>query len=152
MHDEKHDDDNDELDVERFVFPDGSEHDLIVFDPGEDEDEGGDAVAGEPATPPALVPHDVHVCPLCRSRLVHPIEWQRTGAAVWRITLRCPNCETQRTVHLSREEVERFNRTLYEGTEKLARQADQLTRRNFQEESDKFVVALDTDLILPMDF
>ena len=151
MYDEQHDEDDD-LDVERFVFPDGSEHDLVVFGPPGDEDEDGGAVAGGPATDPAATPHDVHVCPLCHSRLVHPIEWQRTGAAVWRITLRCPNCETERTVHLSREEVERFNRTLYEGTEKLARQADQLSRRNFQEESDKFVIALDTDLILPMDF
>ena len=83
---------------------------------------------------------------------MHPTDWQRTGPTVWRITLRCPNCETTRTVQLSREEVEHYNRVLYEGTEKLARQAEQLTRRHFQEESDKFVAALEADLILPMDF
>jgi len=83
---------------------------------------------------------------------VHPTEWQRVGVASWRITLRCPNCETMRTVTLSREEVELLNRALYVGTEYLARQADQLVRRHFEEETAKFVAALDADLILPIDF
>jgi hypothetical protein len=134
----------DEFDVERFVFPDGTERDMIVFDQGEPGTEG------TPDTTPAA--HEVHVCPVCRSPLVHPTDWQRIGPASWRITLRCPNCETQRTVQLSRDEVEHFNRVLYEGTERLARQADQIARRHFQEESDKFVAALDADLILPIDF
>ena len=41
---------------------------------------------------------------------------------------------------------------LYEGTERLAREAEQLTRAHFREESAKFVAALEQDLILPMDF
>ncbi len=53
---------------------------------------------------------------------------------------------------LTREEVEQLNRALYEGTERLARQADQLVRRHFEEETAKFVAALDADLILPIDF
>jgi len=132
----------DEHDVERFIFPDGSERDMIVFE--RDEAERRASLApGRPET---------SVCPLCRSPLVHPTDWQRTGPTVWRITLRCPNCETTRTVQLSREEVEQYNRVLYEGTEMLSRQAEQLTRRHFQEETDKFVSALEADLILPMDF
>ena len=134
----------DEFDVERFVFPDGTERDMIVFDHGDE------CFDGAPAEAPPV--HAVHVCPVCHSPLVHPTEWQRIGSAVWRITLRCPNCETQRTVQLSRDEVEHFNRVLYEGTERLARQAEQVTRRHFQEETDKFVAALEADLILPMDF
>jgi hypothetical protein len=132
----------DEYDVERFIFPDGSERDMIVFE--KDEAESSASLApGRPET---------SVCPLCHSPLVHPTDWQRTGPTVWRITLRCPNCETTRTVQLSREEVEQYNRVLYEGTEMLSRQADQVTRRHFQEEADKFVAALEADLILPMDF
>jgi hypothetical protein len=135
---------NEDYGVERFVFPDGTERDMLVFDRAhEDAAEAG---------PQAFEARDVQVCPLCSSRLVHPIEWQRIGPAVWRISLRCPNCETVRTVHLSREDVERYNRVLYEGTEKLSRQAEQIARRNFTEESDKFVAALEADLILPMDF
>ena len=132
----------DEHDVERFIFPDGSERDMIVFE----RDEAESCASLAPGRP------ETSVCPLCRSPLVHPTDWQRTGPTVWRITLRCPNCETTRTVQLSREEVEQYNRVLYEGTEMLSRQAEQLTRRHFQEETDKFVSALEADLILPMDF
>jgi hypothetical protein len=132
-----------DCDIERFIFPDGTERDMLVFD---------QSTAG--ACRPAAVSEarDVHVCPLCGSSLVHPTDWHRTAAAAWRITLRCPNCETIRTLTLSRGEVERLNKALYEGTEKLARQADLLARRHFQEETEKFVAALDADLILPIDF
>jgi hypothetical protein len=137
----------DDFDVERFIFPDGTERDMIVFDHGDQSADGAPVKA-----PTAQETHETHVCPVCLSPLVHPTDWQRTGPAVWRITLRCPNCETQRTVQLSRDEVEHLNRVLYEGTERLAKQAEQVTRRHFQEETDKFVAALEADLILPMDF
>ncbi len=134
-----------DCDIERFIFPDGTERDMLVFE--------HEAVTALPAAAPGPdTPLEVHVCPLCRSPLVHPTEWQRVGVASWRITLRCPNCETMRTVTLSREEVELLNRALYVGTEYLARQADQLVRRHFEEETAKFVAALDADLILPIDF
>jgi len=134
-----------DCDIERFIFPDGTERDMLVFD--------HESAFGCPVTvPPPKTAHDPHVCPLCDSQLVHPTEWQRVGAAAWRITLRCPNCETVRSVTLTRTEVERLNRALYEGTERLARQADQLVRRHFEEEAAKFVTALESDLILPIDF
>lgn len=121
---------------------------MLVFD-----QDAADASVCAPALPaPDRAPCEVNVCPVCRSPLVHPLDWHRRGPSLWRITLRCPNCETVRTLMLDRQAVERLNRALYEGTEKLARQADQLTRRHFQEESDKFVAALDAGLILPIDF
>ena len=134
-----------DCDIERFIFPDGTERDLLVF-------EHEPAAPCPAATPAPATPREAHVCPLCRSPLVHPTEWQRVGIASWRITLRCPNCETVRTTMLNREQVEQLNRVLYEGTEYLARQADQLVRRHFEEETAKFVAALDADLILPIDF
>jgi len=134
-----------DCDIERFIFPDGTERDMLVFE--------HESPLGCPVTvPPPPTSRDAHICPLCDSTLVHPTEWQRVGAAAWRITLRCPNCETVRSVTLTREQVERLNRALYEGTERLARQADQLVRRHFEEEAAKFVAALETDLILPIDF
>ena len=137
-----------DCDIEKFIFPDGSERDMLVFESGAEC--MPDAACPVATSPPA--PREAHVCPLCASQLVHPTDWQRTGAASWRVTLRCPNCETVRTVTLIREEVERLNRALYEGTERLARQADQLVRHHFEEETAKFVAALDADLILPIDF
>jgi hypothetical protein len=134
-----------DCDIERFTFPDGTQLDMLVF-------ERETAASCPDATPAAQAPRESHVCPLCRSPLVHPTEWQRVAIAQWRITLRCPNCETVRTVMLGRDEVERLNRVLYEGTEYLARQADRLVRHHFEEETAKFVAALDCDLILPIDF
>jgi hypothetical protein len=133
-----------DCDIERFIFPDGTERDMLVFDS-----------ARSAPCPVASSPGDTrdpHRCPVCGSALVHPTEWQRVAVAAWRITLRCPNCETVRTVVLDRNQVERLNRALYEGTERLARLADQLVRHNFEEEADKFVAALDADLIQPIDF
>jgi hypothetical protein len=149
----------DDYRVELFIFPDGMAIEMIVFD--HDEAEAGSqpvavaeetAAAPEDTGTPAQRDAEPNVCPLCRSSLVYPTDWQRTGSATWELKLRCPNCETQRTLTLDREGVEHFNKVLYEGSEALARQAEQLTRLHFEEEAERFVRALDDDLILPMDF
>jgi len=146
-----------DFDVERFIFPDGTERDMLVF--GQPTDCSPAPLLPPPASPalsppprPSAGPAEAHVCPVCDSALVYPTDWQRVASAAWRITLRCPNCETVRTLTLVREQVERLNKALYEGTEKLARQADRLARHNFEEETVKFVAALDADLIWPIDF
>ncbi len=89
---------------------------------------------------------------MCGSRLVYPVDWDRRDHATWILSLRCPECETQRHVLLDRAGVEEFNRELYFGTQALAREADLMSRRNFEEEAAKIVAALGRDLILPMDF
>ena len=48
--------------------------------------------------------------------------------------------------------MEQLNRELYFGAQALAREADQMVRRNFEDEVDRIVTALERDLILPMDF
>jgi hypothetical protein len=151
----------DEYRVELFIFPDGMAIEMIVFDQDNDDHEP-ETAAPDPRAEPvetettsptsAQAATDAHVCPVCRSALVYPTDWQRTGSATWELKLRCPNCETQRTVTLDREGVEQFNKVLYEGSEALARQADQLTRLHFEEEAERFARALDEDQILPMDF
>jgi hypothetical protein len=164
---------DDEYRIELFVFPDGTAMEMIVFDregapshtqAAERHDCGGRCVdhrgaRREPSVaqqaPPAAGPEadgDVHLCPLCRSALVYPLDWRRNDEATWNLTLRCPNCETQRDVTLGRQGVEEFNRELYHGAQALAREAEIVTRRNFEEEAQKIVVALDRDLIQPMDF
>ena len=139
-----------DFDVERFIFPDGTERDMLVF--GQPTDCSPAPLLPPPASPAPPLDDEPHVCPLCRSALVHPTDWQRVASAAWRITLRCPNCETVRTLTLVREQVEQLNRALYEGTEKLARQADRIARHNFEEETVRFVAALDADQIWPIDF
>jgi hypothetical protein len=165
--------DHDDYRLELFVFPDGSAVEMIVFAPA--------SVPTTNASPPASgrtvgpaereADHDVkptatkapppegqvlngaaHECPLCDCDLVHPVDWERNCEASWNLTLRCPNCETRRSVVLGREGVEAFNREIYLASQKMAREADSMTRRNFSAEAEKLVAALARDLILPMDF
>ena len=158
---------------ELFIFPDGSAVEMIVFapastpsqrpprppcerdaGPAEREAQSGAKPTATQAPPPAGQEPSgaAHECPLCGCDLVHPVDWERNSAASWNLLLRCPNCETQRSVILGREGVEAFNREIYLGAQALAREADSVTRRNFSEESAKLVEALARDLILPMDF
>jgi len=83
---------------------------------------------------------------------VHPVEWERTGDAVWQLRLRCPECETERMVQMGRPEVEQLNRDLYHGTQALAREAERFSRQNFEDEARHFLAALHRGDIQPIDF
>ncbi len=151
--------------IELFVFPDGSEVEMIVFDrsarargaaapvaPGASRQT---RIAPSPCCAPPPRPSedpDAGRCPVCGSTLVYPVDWDRSGPAAWSLILRCPDCETRREVTLGRASVERLNRELYQSAQALAREADRVTRRNFEDEVDRIVAALRRDLILPMDF
>jgi len=153
----------DDCRIELFIFPDGTAIEMLVF---ESASKGGPKRTAsrpvaqqtmprpEPASPAAapILEDDVAVCPLCKSNLVYPTDWKRSGAATWDLNLRCPNCELRRTVTMTREGVEHFNRLLYHGTQALAREAQEISRRYFAEEAARFIAALDGDLILPIDF
>jgi hypothetical protein len=164
----------DDFNTELFIFPDGTAVEIIVFDrqgvtaashagscrasasaSPQSEAPAADRCAGRElsvAPSPAEPEKDAHVCPVCGSSLVYPIDWTRRDEAAWSLTLRCPECETHRHVILDRSGVEQFNRELYLGAQAVAREADRMCRSNFEEESAKLVEALELDLILPMDF
>lgn len=171
----------DDYKIELFIFPDGTAIEMLVFDdalatgPGggfEAVIGGGDWPSAEPAAAEQREPSehrratkqqtatlqplppdaDVHVCPMCGCDLVYPTDWTRLDGSLWRLSLRCPNCQLERDVALVREAVERFNRLLYHGAQVLAREAQELSRQHFEEEAEKLVAALRGDLILPMDF
>jgi hypothetical protein len=110
------------------------------------------AVDHAPGLAQVVSAHEVTICPVCRGDLVHPVEWQRTGDSTWRLRLRCPECETERTVVMGRPEVEQLNRELYHGTQELAREAQRVSRQNFEEEARRFVAALRRGGIQPIDF
>ena len=168
----------DDFRTELFIFPDGTAVEMIVFDrqsvPAASQAasrsghrgasaSGGGATPAPPKAqsagfdvaavpPPAAIDRDAHVCPVCGGALVYPVDWTRESDAAWRIVLRCPECETRRHVRLDRHGVEQFNRELYLGAQAVAREADRLSRSNFEEESARLVEALEKDLIQPMDF
>jgi hypothetical protein len=164
----------DDFKTELFIFPDGTAVEIIVFDrqgvpaathagscraSASPSPAGGrPSACGSAGRELSLVPapprmeRDAHVCPVCGSPLVFPLDWTRQNEATWSLTLRCPECETRRHVLLDRGGVEQFNRELYLGAQAVAREADRMCRCNFEEESAKFVEALELGLILPMDF
>ena len=152
---------HEEYKIELFVFPDGTQVEMIVFDPlsrRRDASQGArtrtrtaPAPCCVPPPPPPEDP-DARHCPVCRSTLVYPLDWDRSGPASWRLVLRCPECETRREVTLGRASVEEFNRELYHGAQAIARECDLMTRRNFEDEAERIVAALERDLIQPMDF
>jgi hypothetical protein len=167
----------DDFRIELFIFPDGTTVEMMVFDHAEDRattgppttSAGRPAAAGDGATPaPATTcavdhapgaaavatatPADAHVCPVCGGDLVHPMDWQRTGESAWQIRLRCPECHTERDVTMGRAEVEQLNRELYHGTQALAREAQRVSRQNFEDETRRFIAALRSGAIQPIDF
>ena len=152
---------------ERFIFPDGSSVEIVVFRPlraGADvcaAPAAWTAQAHEADAPPAPEPPVADgarlvaapsVCSRCASEFLYPEDWARNRDGDWNILMRCPNCEARVRIVLGREAVEELNRAIYRQTQALARQADTLSRRNFEEEADKLLRALARDLILPMDF
>lgn len=170
---------DDDFRIELFIFPDGTEVEMMVFDRSGHGSASPSSASPAPAPsspPPApagipqqqcavdhapepaasvtatAAPDEVHVCPVCHGDLVHPVDWERTAESVWQLRLRCPECETVRNVVMGRSEVEQLNRELYHGAQALAREAERLRRRNFEDEARRFIAALRDDLIQPFDF
>jgi len=147
---------------ERFILPDGTALEITVFASPSRDDAGGHRAAhtrepagARPAAPAADGPRLVaapSVCSRCASEFLYPEDWERNRDGDWNLLMRCPNCEAWTRIVLGRGAVEDLNRTLYRHAQTLARQADALSRRNFEEEAEKLLLALARDLILPMDF
>jgi hypothetical protein len=137
--------------VRRVVLPSGKTIEVVYF-----EDQIIDAPVTEPGVDGTLsvseTVHDLHVCGSCTSDLVYPTEWDEAGTTHWEVTLRCPNCEWNGTGIFQQELVERFDEELDRGTEALVRDLKRLMHANMEEEIDRFIQALDHDLILPEDF
>ncbi len=150
----------DDFKIELFIFPDGTQVEMMVFDrptagavrPATSAQVSCCAVDQASASPTADEDADVHVCPVCRSDFVQPVDWRRTGEATWDVRLRCPECEAVRDVALQRPAVERLSRDLYHGAQELAREAQRVGRRNFEDEARRFIIALQRGDIQPLDF
>jgi hypothetical protein len=129
--------------VRRVVLPSGRAIEVVYFD----------NQATAPDETPAGHEHVVlNVCPECKRDLVYPMEWEEASPTHWDVELRCPNCEWQTTGQWDQETVDRFDEELDRGTESLVRDLKRLTRANMEEEVERFVGALNSDAIWPMDF
>ena len=129
--------------IKKIILPSGKSVEIVYFHADDDvvaplEDDG------------AAV--DLECCPECDSGMVYPISWRETEDDCWEIELRCPNCEWCERGIYRHQDVERFDDVLNRGTDRLIDDLEQLTRANMEADIDRFVQALDHDLITPFDF
>lgn len=94
----------------------------------------------------------LHICPACASELVQPVAWSETKDERWELALRCPNCEWADEGVFEQSEVEELEEQLDEGLAAMLADLHRLTQANMVEEVDRFVAALQGDLVLPEDF
>jgi len=132
--------------VKRVVLPSGKTIEVVLFR------ENAPAIESRPASPQVEPPQDLHVCLECSSELVYPAAWDEESDDTWRVTLRCPDCETLREGLFSQETVDAFDEELDAGSDSLMADLRRLTRANMAEEIGRFAEALQADAILPEDF
>lgn len=127
-----HSDDNHA--VRKIVLPSGRSIEVIRF-------EENDAKVRE-----------LHVCPSCSGELVQPVDWAESTDSRWQLTLECPNCGWLETGVYERGQVEQLEDKLDEGLSDMIADLQRLTQANMAADVDRFIAALQVDLILPEDF
>lgn len=102
--------------------------------------------------PPRRSANDLHVCPSCAAELVYPTDWAPASGQRWAVELRCPDCEWTGGGVYCQDVVDRFDEALDCATETILADLQSLARANMEEEVERFVYALETELIVPEDF
>jgi hypothetical protein len=148
--------------MKRIVLPSGKTIEVVYFEshsapvPPAAADEASTASDTPPKNLPVHVPaedtRDLHVCVNCESELVYPVQWEEASPESWHILLRCPDCEWNESGVFPQAQCDRFDDELEAGTEALSRDFKRLVTANMAEEIERFIQALDSDGIQPMDF
>jgi hypothetical protein len=125
--------------IKKIILPSGKSVEIVYFHAEEAlMEEQGDIA--------------LEICPECNGNLVYPVSWREMEDDCWEIQLRCPNCEwAENGVH-RHTDVERFDEVLNRGTDRLIDDLEQLTKANMEADIERFVTALEEDLITPFDF
>jgi hypothetical protein len=124
--------------VRRVVLPSGKTIEIVYFPVS-------DNGVGAPV-------EDLNVCGSCHSDLVYPIDWEEAGDSGWELVLRCPNCDWVREGVFGHPAVDRLDEQLDAGTQALVHDLRDLAHANMEDEVERFIEALQTDQVLPMDF
>jgi hypothetical protein len=133
--------------VRRVVLPSGKTIDVVYFEEHPDV-----AAATQMPSETAGERVDLHVCATCASELVYPVDWEEAGPRHWEVTLRCPDCDAVTRGVYDQATVDRFDEVLDDGTDAVVRDLKRLMRANMEDEVERFVAALQADLVLPEDF
>lgn len=94
----------------------------------------------------------LHVCPHCESELVQPVDWAENVDGRWDLALECPNCGWFESGTYAREQVEALETILDDGLADMISDLQRLAQANMAGDVDRFVAALQADLVLPEDF
>ena len=121
--------------VRKIVLPSGRSIEVVRFHDDE-----------------APVTDGLHVCLECRSELVQPVGWGQVSVEHWELELYCPNCGHTRDGVFSQGDIAKLEERLDEGVEAIIDDLRRLTQANMADQMERFVAALDADLILPEDF
>jgi hypothetical protein len=122
--------------VHHIVLPSGRKIEVIRFHDGAEIGSTG----------------PLHICPECQSDLVQPVTWNEASHDHWELLLRCPNCEWTTEGIYPQAAVEELEERLDDGLAEMLSDLQRLTQANMAEEIDRFLAALEADLILPEDF
>jgi hypothetical protein len=121
--------------VRRIVLPSGRSIEVVRF-----HDETQSVTEG------------LHICPECRSELVQPVAWGQVSVDDWELELHCPNCGHCRDGVFAQDDVAKLEERLDEGIDAIIDDLQRLTKANMADQIERFVAALEADLILPEDF
>ena len=141
--------------TKRIVLPSGKTVEVVQpapSVPGSPARRSTEAASPSEAARERYLARNPHLCPMCSSTLVYPLAWRALGRHSWEVDLRCPNCELERVAVLSQQVAERFDEELEEGAETLIDDLARLAEANMSEDVERFVAALESEAILPMDF
>jgi hypothetical protein len=122
--------------VHRIVLPSGRKIEVVRF---------AQDAAERPYRP-------LHICGDCTAPLVQPLSWAETEDERWELELLCPNCRWGTSGVYSQADVEELEDRLEEGLSDMLADLQRLAQANMTEEVERFIAALDADVILPEDF
>jgi hypothetical protein len=122
--------------VHRIVLPSGRKIEVVRFE----------------ENPNDRRTRPLHICPDCASPLVQPVSWSETDDEHWELELSCPNCDWCEEGIYGQGEIEDLEDRLEDGLSELLDDLHRLAQANMADEIERFVRALEADLVLPEDF
>ncbi|MGB0097435.1 MAG: hypothetical protein WBP81_33460 [Solirubrobacteraceae bacterium] len=121
--------------VRKIVLPSGRSIEVIRFNETETQERQG-----------------LHLCPGCGSDLVQPISWNEISDEHWELTLECPNCWWSTEGVFPCQEIHELEERLDGGLADMLGDLKRLAHANMTDQIERFIGALQADLILPEDF
>jgi hypothetical protein len=106
----------------------------------------------QPAAAESIETRRIELCPSCDGERVHPLDWHEVEDQRWQLEVRCPDCRWQDVDVYAQTEIERYDDLLAADTDLLIDELERFTRENMEEHLERFRLALEQDVIEPMDF